>query len=464
MTRGATFFFAWLVRCARLFCGAFFLVVAPCAQAAIVQQDGIVAQAHVADNAILLQWRFLQPLKSPLSSIGATLNGRPLPSPRISAYPDAQDRTVLVFLLDVSEGRSDGALRKDKGILLHIVSRLASHHVVALMTYAADAQIIRPLSGSLDDLVDAITGIELRTEKADRDRALAKALFVAGRVPSSRRGLFVLTDGRNDQVGHADDVVALARQIGATLTFIAVDQEGTMVDRAAIAGMARSTNGELVTENHLASFLDHPFALIDSGAEAVFPLDNAFRLPWERGGDVKVNMSYGKKTLVLSLAATPPVCSFAQLVGVVFNAPEFIKGTAALGFVLIGLTGSMVLVRRARQISELPPTRASGTRQVATTLATLEDIELGAFYPVSTPLVRIGRNKDNDIILDDPSVGRFHAVLQQIGDRIFSIVDQSSANGILINNKKVQSATLSHGDLISLGSKILRYWSSVTIE
>jgi pSer/pThr/pTyr-binding forkhead associated (FHA) protein len=47
--------------------------------------------------------------------------------------------------------------------------------------------------------------------------------------------------------------------------------------------------------------------------------------------------------------------------------------------------------------------------------------------------------------------------VQQIADRGFSIQDQASANGTWVNDRKVDTATLSDGDIIMFGSKTLRF-------
>jgi ABC transport system ATP-binding/permease protein len=65
----------------------------------------------------------------------------------------------------------------------------------------------------------------------------------------------------------------------------------------------------------------------------------------------------------------------------------------------------------------------------------------------------VGRTKDNDIIVDDPSVSRFHAALalNRQGDVIVS--DLASANGTYINGRRINSSeVLNQGDELTLGS------------
>jgi pSer/pThr/pTyr-binding forkhead associated (FHA) protein len=74
----------------------------------------------------------------------------------------------------------------------------------------------------------------------------------------------------------------------------------------------------------------------------------------------------------------------------------------------------------------------------------------------------IERADDNDIVLATPTVGRFHAVVQQVGDNAYAISDQSSTNGTLVNDLKIDTARLSDGDMITLGAKRLRFSNGST--
>ena len=62
----------------------------------------------------------------------------------------------------------------------------------------------------------------------------------------------------------------------------------------------------------------------------------------------------------------------------------------------------------------------------------------------------IGRQFDNDVVLDDMAVSRHHATIEVKDQKPF-VYDKGSRNGIVVNKKKVQSAQLDHGDIVSIG-------------
>jgi ABC-type multidrug transport system ATPase subunit/pSer/pThr/pTyr-binding forkhead associated (FHA) protein len=71
--------------------------------------------------------------------------------------------------------------------------------------------------------------------------------------------------------------------------------------------------------------------------------------------------------------------------------------------------------------------------------------------------VRIGRQTDNDLVIADPLVSRHHAELRRSAAGSVEIVDVGSHNGTFVNGARVQRAELHEGDVVSIGSRPLRY-------
>jgi pSer/pThr/pTyr-binding forkhead associated (FHA) protein len=71
-------------------------------------------------------------------------------------------------------------------------------------------------------------------------------------------------------------------------------------------------------------------------------------------------------------------------------------------------------------------------------------------------LTRIGRRATSDIVLDDSTVSRRHAlVLEREGGPV--IADDRSLNGVFVNGHRVREALLRHGDEVRIGDRIMRY-------
>jgi pSer/pThr/pTyr-binding forkhead associated (FHA) protein len=114
-------------------------------------------------------------------------------------------------------------------------------------------------------------------------------------------------------------------------------------------------------------------------------------------------------------------------------------------------TGSLPRVldrerRRAAVMPQLAPGR----------YLSIEDAGEVVLMPLASDVVRVGRSPANDVVLDDASVSRRHALLAVRGDTTF-ILDDRSLNGVRVNGERVSEAPLKHGDALVLGHVALRY-------
>jgi len=74
----------------------------------------------------------------------------------------------------------------------------------------------------------------------------------------------------------------------------------------------------------------------------------------------------------------------------------------------------------------------------------------GTHYPLRSTATRIGRLSDNDIVIDDDTVSRHHAVIVDTGNS-FVITDLGSANGVELAGHPIRtSATLADGDRLCI--------------
>ena len=74
----------------------------------------------------------------------------------------------------------------------------------------------------------------------------------------------------------------------------------------------------------------------------------------------------------------------------------------------------------------------------------------GLRFALSDRLTSLGRSVENDVSLDDITVSRRHAVLELTPDG-FTIHDNGSLNGTYVNQQRVTTCALVHGDEIQVG-------------
>ncbi|MER7572502.1 FHA domain-containing protein [Streptomyces sp. NPDC126514] len=71
--------------------------------------------------------------------------------------------------------------------------------------------------------------------------------------------------------------------------------------------------------------------------------------------------------------------------------------------------------------------------------------------PLPTRTVRIGRAPDNDLVLDDLVVSRYHAELRALPDGGHEIADLGSHNGTFLNGSPVTAGPVLPGDVVGIG-------------
>ena len=80
--------------------------------------------------------------------------------------------------------------------------------------------------------------------------------------------------------------------------------------------------------------------------------------------------------------------------------------------------------------------------------------------PTPVRNLRIGRAPDNDLVLDDLLVSRYHAELRRGQDGGFEIADLGSQNGTFVNGHRIAAQPLTGGDTVGIGHLTFRLSAS----
>jgi pSer/pThr/pTyr-binding forkhead associated (FHA) protein len=91
------------------------------------------------------------------------------------------------------------------------------------------------------------------------------------------------------------------------------------------------------------------------------------------------------------------------------------------------------------------------------TAALIRADEPQARYVIANTPWRIGRDPDNELVINDNSVSRHHAEIIHGRANSFLIRDLDSLNGIFVNDKRVQIATLAENDEVDVGDVRFRF-------
>jgi len=87
----------------------------------------------------------------------------------------------------------------------------------------------------------------------------------------------------------------------------------------------------------------------------------------------------------------------------------------------------------------------------------------GVKVPIDGVALRIGRNEDNDICIEDELASREHALIERVTSEQdaqvsnYVVRDLASTNGTFVNHEPVTAHLLVEGDMIRIGQAFFKY-------
>ncbi|MEC9397240.1 MAG: GGDEF domain-containing protein [Myxococcota bacterium] len=96
-------------------------------------------------------------------------------------------------------------------------------------------------------------------------------------------------------------------------------------------------------------------------------------------------------------------------------------------------------------------------------LVVINGVDLGKKYSLAQNSTLIGRSSKVDIQIDEDSISRNHAVIENYGDEIV-VRDLNSTNGTYVNDYPIQQHRLMDGDQVKIGRTIFKFLSGSNIE
>lgn len=411
-------------------------------------QDGIVASLAVRNDEAQSIWRFVRRLDAPLEEISGAINGRPLGVPRVEQYPGPEQTTAVLALLDLGDPRRADQIERLKLAMLLLAGRKQAHHQIAFAVYGLEPRLLVPGSTNGEEMVQLLLKLPPLDQPSNLSGALIRSIRTLESLNADRRAIYVFTDGHNDSAIALDEVRDLAQSTGVSITFLTIRSDRA-ADMPALSQFANSTGGVLVEESGVTDFLREPFALLDSGGRLSFSLAGAKKYFWEFGKPtLTVSFRYGGKSLDLATEVDVPSAGVGEGFEYLAKSPLALGG---LGGVLV-LGGLAIFhVRRRRQPADKPA--AKGAPVLG---GLLKEVDSGKAHVIDSPEMHIGRSRTNDIVIDDPTVSREHALLRLAADGSLSIENKSDRE-LLVNGKKVDKTSLADGDVVMLGAVKLEF-------
>ena len=84
----------------------------------------------------------------------------------------------------------------------------------------------------------------------------------------------------------------------------------------------------------------------------------------------------------------------------------------------------------------------------------------GTRFTLDREITSAGRHEASDLLLDDVSVSRHHAVFTRTASGRITLRDLNSLNGTYVNGARVEETTLHSADEVQIGKFKLVFWEA----
>ncbi len=428
-----------------------------------LQRSGRLSIRASQPDPLTLRLEHHLPPPSKVTAIAGSLAAIGLPAPKRSNYPAAGQVSVIFFLIDTSDPRRWPDVAAAVRHIKQMLARAKQHHSFGLATFDQELKVLVPLGADADAIRAAlgkVRAVGLRTYFFEAGIEAARRL---GAFKADRRGLYIFSDGKIEDVKTAYDtssLVAAADKAGVRITGLGYSRLAVEPrEFQNLRGSAKRTGGVFVkTDRALGlprDFLAAPFAALDGGGRAVFDLAAARQARLSGGHEIRVSYTIdgGRAVTFVVPIMLPelPISGRARRLLDNDNLPWTIAAALGLVAVLAALIWLGLAMRRRRRMVQ-----ASTVNLPA--IAYLDFVgEPARRSEMCHPALRIGRNDDNDVTLANSSISGYHAEIHRKRDGTFIITDLDSKNGVLLNDEVVEMAELKDGDDVELGDVRFRF-------
>ncbi len=368
-------------------------------------------------------------------------------------FPATKEQIASILILaDVSDPKRRSTVEVKYGKSIGDILRyLKPHHQVGLAEFDSEIRVLAPIGADINSLQKASQSLKATGQATEFYKNILAAIDLLKNSSSDRRGLVILSDGKDeDRAYKFDDVVRLAKQNNITilsLGYLESQQDTPFLQ--SLKRLAEETYGLYFDVSDSsgalpANLVDKPLSFVEKGGRLTYQLPRLYKT-------YKVNISLGrtggdKIALASSVAPVDKRTIWQKSVDfVVLNWVWVAVGFLVSVVIISGIV--YLIIKKIRK-----------TRPV--TYATLVELNgMGTKHIIQKTAVRIGRGSDNDIRLMNDSISSHHAEIHRRREGDFYIVDLAATNGVYVNEDKVHQGELKNGDIIELGEVRLRFGS-----
>ena len=367
----------------------------------------------------------------------------------VSTYPVGPQTTSLLFLVDVSDtNRKNTVEKKNVQAILGMLEGLKPHQKVGLAVFDSDLRVLAPISSDVAVTKNALQSIKAAGSATEFYKSVIEGIALLKQSNSTRKGLIVISDGKaEDSAYKHEDAIKAASEAGIVILGLGYSERPQdSPDLQRIKRLAEDTYGlyfDATNGSALPVSSNKPFAFIEKGGRVSFDQENRHG---EQSVVVALRAAGDKSVELISKVNFPDIRSDKDRV-IDFLKNYWVHLIAGFVVFLVVIVFSWRFFRNRRLAKQKPGPYAH--------LAVVGESEKN--HALQKNAVRLGRSSDNDICFANNTISSHHAEINRRREGQIFIVDLGSANGVFVNDTKVNQAELRNGDVIELGEVRLRF-------
>lgn len=440
------------------------------------------------DNTNLkCDYRLLRPALT--RTITASAGKQTLTVSGSTSFPVAGNTVAVLFLVDTSDPARENVVKKNIEHIEKLLTAGKSYHRFGLASFDKNLIIEAPVGTSRSQIIDASRKLQAIGKTTELYRNVIKAIDVMAGVNADRKAIYLFSDGQaEDRAYFNQDVTRAARKANVIINSLGYPRSTTLsVALQTIRRLSEESGGLYVETdgnfNLPGTFLNAPFQNIDSGGEFTVDLAPILTKLSPPGERITVVLNTATGSLNTAVPVTNPFAAATRTTAAVpVSSPEpaspeqtqpvriiapieepndidlWLWYGIPVAFVILIVLTMIILIVTYQQL-KVP--KASSSKSDANAYKPFAYLvvqdESGIRYPITNTTWRIGRTRDNELVLDDKSVSRKHAEIQRYRNGNFIIYDVDSLNGVFVNSEQVKKKKLQEGDIIEIGDIYLRF-------
>ncbi len=440
--------------------------------------NGLDVSCQQFDKKLDCEYRMLS--DGTASSISASSNKSELKITDIKSYPQKDNTTAILFLVDTSDPARQIVIEKNKAQIKEILTTLKPHHKAGLASFDKSLKIQSAIGSSIFLLSKSLDTLKAAGKTTELYRNLLKAMEHLSSFEAKRKVIILLSDGQaEDKAYFHSDIIKMARNLGITINSIGYPRSVSLsVALQTLRRLSEETGGHYIETDTSYKLKNNElkkiFNNIDNGGSFSVALDELYQSGTSTNS---VTLSFATKaglkrvqtpiSIIVEKNIIKQQASVTPLEKPAIAPIQRITKQAATQPVNLwlwyGLPASFIIIIIFILITlfllwKKPDPKVSNTKDDYRPFAYLiANDENETRYPITRTICRIGRSKDNELNLDDTSISRRHAEIHRNSDGSFDIIDTNSMNGVYVNNEKVGKAQLHEGDVLEIGDYFLNF-------